>query len=249
LRFKYASNWSFFGSACVLVGALALSGGILIKWEAQALAFLAVSAILLLLAIIARNSLLVALAVLGIAGFLGSGTGYGHAMYIVWVQEPLLTIIVFSAMALIAFLLALRVPRDYQALGTTFARISVVLVNFGFWIGSLWGDYPLRTWLAPATGDWNARQSWLDHWLHIPAEAFSAAWALALVGFGVWGAMQNRRFVVNTVAVFAGIHFYTQWFERLGASPSSVIIAGLVAVAVATGFWRYNQQQSIVTSG
>src|SRR5690349_16143581 len=25
LRFKYASNWSFFGSACVLVGALALS--------------------------------------------------------------------------------------------------------------------------------------------------------------------------------------------------------------------------------
>jgi iron complex transport system permease protein len=30
----------------------------------------------------------------------------------------------------------------------------------------------------------------------------------------------NRRWLVNLVALFAGIHFYTQWFERLGATPS-----------------------------
>ena len=37
----------------------------------------------------------------------------------------------------------------------------------------------------------------------------------------------NRRWLVNLVALFAGIHFYTQWFERLGATPLSVLLGGV----------------------
>ncbi len=69
---------------------------------------------------------------------------------------------------------------------------------------------------------------------------FAVLWALGLLAVGVWGAKRNRRFVVNTVAVFGSIHFYTQWFEHLGATPLTVIAGGAVAVALAVGFWRYN---------
>jgi hypothetical protein len=72
---------------------------------------------------------------------------------------------------------------------------------------------------------------------------FSVAWALALAGVGAWGAMYGRRGAVNMAATFAGIHFYTQWFERLRATPEMVIAAGIVAVAFAFALWRYNQRQ------
>jgi hypothetical protein len=45
-------------------------------------------------------------------------------------------------------------------------------------------------------------------------------------------------------ATFGGIHFYTQWFERLRAAPEMVIAAGIIAVAIAFALWRYNEQQS-----
>jgi hypothetical protein len=36
--------------------------------------------------------------------------------------------------------------------------------------------------------------------------------------------------VVNIVAVFFALHFYTQWFERLGASPLSILGGGLLLI-------------------
>jgi len=65
-------------------------------------------------------------------------------------------------------------------------------------------------------------------------------WALALLGVGAWGVRQNRRFVVNVAAVFGAIHFYTQWFERLHATPWSILIAGIITVGFAVGLWKYN---------
>jgi len=46
--------------------------------------------------------------------------------------------------------------------------------------------------------------------------------------------------LVTTAAVFGAIEFYTQWFERLGAEPWAIIIAGLTIVAFAIALWRYN---------
>jgi hypothetical protein len=46
--------------------------------------------------------------------------------------------------------------------------------------------------------------------------------------------------LVNVVAVFGGIHFYTQWFERLGASAETVLIAGLLALGFAVGLRALN---------
>jgi hypothetical protein len=76
----------------------------------------------------------------------------------------------------------------------------------------------------------------------IPAYAFSIAWALALIGAGFWAVQANRRWLVNVAAAFGAIHFYTQWFERLGATPLSVLLGGLVMLAIAVALWAFNRR-------
>lgn len=96
----------------------------------------------------------------------------------------------------------------------------MILVNFGFWVGSLWGDH---------------RQSGE---IIFPDWVFASLWAIVLVVAGILAWQNNRRWLVNVVAVFGGIHFYTQWFERLGASAETVLFAGLIALGFAIGI-RY----------
>ena len=37
------------------------------------------------------------------------------------------------------------------------------------------------------------------------------------------------------------IHFYTQWFEHLGATPGTVLVAGLLAMGIALGLRYFNK--------
>ncbi|WP_204307646.1 hypothetical protein, partial [Enterobacter hormaechei] len=64
-------------------------------------------------------------------------------------------------------------------------------------------------------------------------------WAVALIGAGAWAARAGRSWVLNLAAVFGAIHFYTQWFERLGPSPLSILVAGVLTLGLAIGLWRY----------
>lgn len=43
------------------------------------------------------------------------------------------------------------------------------------------------------------------------------------------------------LAGFGAIHFLTQWFERLGAEPGSVLIAGLLTLGIALGLRALNR--------
>jgi iron complex transport system permease protein len=76
----------------------------------------------------------------------------------------------------------------------------------------------------------------------IPPVAFVIGWAVVLLGAGIWAVRENRRWVVNTAAVFGAIHLYTQWFERLGLEPMSVLIGGLLMLAFALGLWMFNKR-------
>ena len=83
--------------------------------------------------------------------------------------------------------------------------------------------------------------TWRESAFFVSDAVFAGLWALALIAVGAWGVKRNRRFVVNTAAVFASIHFYTQWFEYLGATPVTVILSGVVVVGIALGLWKYNR--------
>lgn len=231
-------QWAVLGQICLVIGALMFSGGVIAYGEGSLAAMLIVTVALALAAILARASLLAVLAVLAASACLGARTGYSHAMYSLAIFEPTLTIVLFSALALATYLASKRLPADYERIAIAAARTSVFLINFGFWIGSLWGD-PLAL-----LRSMNHDPAVMLRSVVIPPAVFSVGWAVALIAAGLWAVKVNRRWLVNVVAVFGAIHFYTQWFEKLGATPLSVLLGGVMMLAAALGLWAFNKRMA-----
>jgi len=219
LRFSGATRWAVFAQICLVIGVLALSGGLVVKFEAAIWMESAITVGLAVVAVLAESGLLAALAVVMLTATLGSGTAYWHATYGFWVPHPALTVGVLSALTLACYLVSLRLPNTYERLALIAARTAILLVNLGFLVGSLFGDDDV-------------------HW---PDMVFVIGWAVVLVAVGAWAVRAGRRWVVNAVAVFAAIHFYTQWFERLGASPFTVLGAGLLLVGFGVALRMLNR--------
>jgi iron complex transport system permease protein len=266
----------FLGSSLIVIGAVLLAAGLILKcsgvaprassflfacpatpkWYGHMVLFLIAAAWLLAVGALAQNGLLVVLSAFALAGALGSSTGYWHASYGLLVRESTVTIAVFGLLGALASYLSMQVLQEpYARLARLFALMALLWVNFGFWVGSLWGDHPLEAWMAPdvmsppySKEAWDALQAWKAKAFFISRDVYAAAWALALAGVGAWGAMHSRRGAVNMAATFGGIHFYTQWFERLRATPEMVIAAGIIAVAMAFVLWRYNQRPGAATA-
>jgi hypothetical protein len=135
------------GAVWMVVGALALAGSVAAVLDRPLLCSLVAAAIFILVALLVRSHPLIALAPLVLAA-IGGSAGYGHAFYQIAVSEPTLTIALYSLLAFAAWRVALAAPPRFSDLALTFTRVSVVLVNIGFWLGSLWGDSPSRLWLS-----------------------------------------------------------------------------------------------------
>lgn len=233
LTVSRTQQWSLLAQMCTVLGALIFCGALLTYAVGALYALLIVTALLAVAGVIARSGLLIAASVLALGACLGAKAGYWHATYALAIYEPLLTIILFSAIALATYLLSHHLRADYERLALMAARTSVLMVNFGFWIGSLWGDRLLL--LRDLTRA--DRPS-----VVVPDWIFGIGWAAALIAVGVWGVKANRRWVVNVAAVFGAIHFYTQWFERLGATPVSVLGGGLLMLVTALALWSFNKR-------
>jgi iron complex transport system permease protein len=240
LAFPSKEQWSLLAQICVVVGALMFSGGVLAIGKGALAAMLIVTAALAGASIVARSSLLMAAAVLALGACLGARADYWDATYMLAIYEPLVTILLFSLLALGTYYFSKSLAADYERLALVAARTSVFMVNFGFWIGSLWGDDLLlvRSLLRgdPSNLTYSASSQL------IPPLAFVIGWAVVLLGAAIWGVRENRRWVVNITVVFGAIHFYTQWFERLGAEPLSVLVGGLLVLAFALGLWMFNKR-------
>ena len=253
LRLALPESFGFLGGALLVVGALLHGVAGLIEFKGGAAAFAYVVALYLGLGVLARQGLLVALSVFALAGLLGSSTGYWHASYALWVKEPTFTIVAFGLLAAAALALPSKLGAAYRRLAMIFAVLCVVWMNFGFWVGSLWGDHPGSSWAvadllyseAYTADRYQRLKDWYAQAPRIPAAVFSIAWAASLFGLGAWAAATNRRALVSAAATFASIHFFTQWFERLKTSPENVIAAGALAVIIAFVLWRYNQRAQV----
>jgi iron complex transport system permease protein len=249
LSVKFTEEWRLLGLILLVVGAVATAGGAyyafpnLARLAVEALealrsfygrhtffCLLFITMLLLLASVLTKASVLAALSVFPLSAAVGNMSGYWHATYWLEVRQPTLTICLFGALSLSAYWLSLRIPADYEGIAIVFSRTTLFFVNFGFWVGSLWGD---RLWLE-------REYSWPSQPL-IPDWVFAIGWAVALVATGMWAARANRRWVVNLVAVFGAIHFYTQLFERLGASPGSFLASGVAALGIAFFIVRYNR--------
>lgn len=227
-------EWGLLGNICVVLGALGLGGGIVYMTEGSVWAFLGCAIGFAIAGVVARSGLLIALAVLALSSVLGARTGYFHASYFLGIKEPTLTIIAFSLITLACYQVSLMVGAAYERLALMAARVSILLVNFGFWIGSLWGDRLEQ--LGPLFGRNETNP------VFISRPVFGIGWALALIAFAVWAMRNDRRWVVNVCAVFGAIHFYTQFFEKLGANPLTILLAGVTALGIAIAIWQFNKK-------
>ena len=224
-----SEQWQLVTNICILVGALMTGGGIIVIGESSLESLLSVTAIFSLASIFARSSLLAVLATLMLSACVGARTGYFHASYFLVIQEPFTTVVLFSVLAIALYQLAKKLSPEYERIAIASSRTSVFLVNFGFWVGSLWGEHS------------KIRE------VIISDSAFAILWAMALLATAIWSWKRNRRWVLNTVATFAGIHFYTQWFEHLGASPGTILMAGLLALGFAILLRKVNTKMRVKT--
>ena len=229
------SDFTVLASGLALMGTLGLAGWT--AWQfnhaSTTQTALIVTMVLTAGAVRYRSSFLAALSVLALGAVFGSGTGYWHATYAIFIEEPALTILVFGALSAGLYHLRARLGADWQGLATTAARTGLFLVHLAFWIGALWGDRIGET--LAANADTAAESG-----LHIHRYVFAAGWtalSLALAGL-----TRRGGFASISALVFLGIHFYTQYFELLGAHPVSLLVAGLILVGLAAGLAHFHQQ-------
>ena len=227
IKFRGTKEWSVLSSCCSISGVLIFISGMNI-WLIEALesgsAFVPLAinveilttAILIASSVFLMSNILTVLSILSIAQITGAGTDYFMASYTIWVSSPIVTIILFSALAFLLYYLSDSILSKYRNILITGSRTSVLVANFGFWVGSLWGGEELE----------------------VSSELISIAWALALIIFVVWGWRENRRWVVTVASIFGAIHFYTQWFTILEMEPASVVIGGVIAIGIGIGIKR-----------
>lgn len=245
LVFRREEEWGLVGQTLALMGVLGVAGWIALRFDGlpaplPALVWPINTALVLAGALAFRNAVLAAFVPIALASCIGTATGYWHASYALFMQEPALSVLVFGGLASAQFFFRDLIPAPWRFVAVVAARVSFFLANFACWIGSLWGDYPGELWQAPDLA-WEQQEAWRQTAVFIPAAAFSVFWALALVAALVAGIRSGRRFVSMTAIVFLAIHFYTQVFELLAEMPFGFVLGGLSLVALGIGLVRFDR--------
>lgn len=214
LRLARVERWSVFAQITMVIGALALLGGLGALFGEHLWVRIALTAATAVAAVVATSGLLASLAVLAFAATITLDVD-------LWTPTDYLVIAIVALCALVLGLyrLSLRLPAVYERLAIIAMRTAILLVNVAFFIGTLFGEGALG----------------------LSGMHFAIAWALALLAFGGWAVFANRRWVVNSVAVFGAVHFFTQWFMALGAQPFSILGGGLLLIGFGLGLARFNR--------
>jgi len=248
-------EWGLLGQTLVLMGVLGLGGWAALRfdglgqpWPHLVAPFIA--SITIVGALASRNRVLAALSPTAVGGVIGAGTGYWHAAYALYISEATICVVLFTALAAVLYWSRPRWPAMLQESTLVAARVSFILANLGFWIGSLWGDYPGEMWFTSETV-WSHDAAWRATAFHVADVAFSVGWAAFLVGALYIGLKTHRRFVANSAIVFLAIHLYTQFFERFYLHAEAAVAggAGLIVLGIALfRFDRWQRERAVVTA-
>ena len=213
IRMQGMARLQLFAQIILVIGALSLCTGLGGLYGENLLVRVGLTLGLAVAAVLARSGLLAALAVVAFAVTITFDPEMWPPNHFVAV-----VIVALSALVLALYRISLRLPGEYERLAIIAMRVAIVMVNVAFFVGSLFGDDRLG----------------------LSGLAFSIAWALALLAFGGWAVFANRRWVVNSVAVFGAIHFFTQWFMVLGAQPLSILGGGVLLIVFGLALARFN---------
>ena len=214
LRVTRVARWNVFAQIIMVIGALALLGGLGGLFGEHFWVRVALTVATAVAAVLATSGLLASLAVLAFAATITLDID-------AWAPTHYLSVAIVALSALVRglYLLSLRLAPAHERLAIIAMRTAILLINGAFFVGSIFGD----------------------ELLGLSGMYFSGAWAIALVAFGTWAVFANRRWVVNTVAVFGAVHFFTQWFMVLGAQPFSILGGGLLLIGFGLALARFNR--------
>ncbi|TDK41018.1 hypothetical protein [Antarcticimicrobium luteum] len=253
-RLAFLAGWlTCLGLAAHLTGVLAEPLGGLPPWILYHYA----AAALILCGVALDFRLVSALSIPALAAALSSRSFYQTGVYGLAIYESTLTVVQMALLAGACLWLIRAAPERIARHATILGRLAFIWMNMAFWIGSLWGDRVGAHLWGPKWSDFSADPGWhadeaaraayeaaqmafMERVTVISADAYALVWALVILGVGLWAAMGARRAVFNTAVTFGAIHLYTQYFERLEAAPGTVVIAGLIAIALAYSAWRMN---------
>ena len=140
IQTNYSQQWGVLGIILLLVGTLMGSGSILAITEGSVGGFLLVMLFCAVGGILTKRTLLMVIATLALSATVGAMVMYDFASYFLLIRQPSITVILFSALGWGAYFIAHKLSVDYYHLAIAVSRTSLFLVNFGFWVGSLWGD-------------------------------------------------------------------------------------------------------------
>lgn len=213
IRMQSIPRVQIFAQIILVIGALALCGGLGGLYGEFWPIRAGLTLGLAVSAVLAKSGLLAALSVVAFAVTVTFDPD-------IWPPDHFMVLVIVaqSALVLVLYLVSLRLPPDYERLAIIAMRMGIVMVNVAFFAGSLFGDERMG----------------------ISGLSFSIAWALALLAFGAWAVFANRRWVVNSVAVFGAVHFFTQWFLVLGAQPVSILGGGVLLIGFGLALARFN---------
>lgn len=241
--------WRVFSNIMMTVGALTFGLGVVGQFTPTAewceairvekptnlhAIFLILAAVYAVGACQAKSGLLAALCAIAISGSIGAKPMTSDLHYVMVIPQPLLTIVAFFILGIASYRLSKTCDGETSRVVVIFSRTCVVLVNMGFWVGSLRGG---------GQAGWEREISWVAGF---PSETlFAIVWAAALIVAGAWALKRNRRWLLNTCATFGAIHFYTQYFRYLGGSPGTLILAGILAIGIGLGMAKLNKEASL----
>ncbi|MDK3018011.1 hypothetical protein [Pseudodonghicola flavimaris] len=253
-RLRFLTGWlCFLGVAVHLAGLLAQPALIAPQWLVYHYAGVA----LVLCGLALDIRLITALSMLAFAAALSSRSFYATGAYAVAIYECTLTILQMGVLGGLCLWAMRRCPDRRARHAEILGRLAFIWLNMAFWIGSIWGDTVGATLWGPRWARFSeipywqadaalqaefrtAREAFVASALHIPETVYAIAWAVLLAGTVIWAAMGARRALFNTAVTFGAIHLYTQYFERIDTTPGSIVIAGLIAIALAYATWRLN---------
>ncbi|NJR13830.1 MAG: hypothetical protein HC779_06175 [Phyllobacteriaceae bacterium] len=238
-------NLSVLGTGMAIAGTFGLCGWLAAEFG-ESLSGIVLNGVMTLITLAGalwfRSLFMIAFVPLGLAAMLGSGTGYWHASYFLFVSEPVITTIVFGALSLAAFAFAAKGHDVRQQQALIAGRVAWLMMNFALWVGSLWGDnvgQNLRAQWAGREPDWDSAADAALSLFHVPDWALVIVWAA--ISIATILLLRGNRFAVNAAITFLAINAYTQFFERFGDSAMALLTGGITLLAFAFGLFHFDK--------
>ncbi len=201
-------------------------------FQAMRIALIKCMVLSFVMGVLARNLLLVGLAVIAVAPIVNMSTMYDHAMYVLVVERPFFAASTYLLVSVVAAGAAMFLKDWGNRVAMASFGVALFMVNMALWVGSLWGDRDVASYFKMGEGSYRGHPE-LATW-------FAIGWAAVCLAAALWAYVADKRSVVNLSCTFLAINLYTQWWERLAKSPSELLVASAVGIVFLLGLWYYN---------